>query len=191
MYGILPEETSYSVLHDVSLGLSYLHTQTPPIIHRDLSANNVLLASNMTAKISDLGVARILDLTPLQVSRMTATPGTRTYMPPEVMVADPIYSTSVDTFSFGILMVQVLSGMWPHPKSGPVHAEPNGQRIPISEAERREEYLNSIGNDHPLMSASLILKCLKIILRAGVMFMKINSAADKRHGVDVSSFFCQ
>ena len=163
MYGIYTP--SYSVLHDVSLGLSYLHTQTtPPIIHRDLSANNVLLASNMTAKISDLGMTRILDLTPLQVSRMTATPGTRTFMPPEVMVVDPIYSTSVDTFSFGILMVHVLSGMWPHPKSGPVHAEPNGQRIPISEAERREEHLNSIGNDHPLMS--LILKCLKIILRA-------------------------
>ena len=67
-YGILPKEISYSILHDVALGLCYLHGQTPPIIHRDLSANNVLLTPNMTAKISDLGVARILNLTPLQVS---------------------------------------------------------------------------------------------------------------------------
>ena len=67
-YGILPKEISYSILHDVALGLCYLHSQTPPIIHRDLSSNNVLLTPNMTAKISDLGVARILNLTPLQVS---------------------------------------------------------------------------------------------------------------------------
>ena len=63
-YGILPNSTSYSILHDVAVGLNYLHSQRPPIIHRDLSSNNVLLASNMTAKISDLGVARILHLTP-------------------------------------------------------------------------------------------------------------------------------
>ena len=75
-YGILSKEISYSILHDVALGLCYLHSQTPPIIHRDLSSNNVLLTPNMTAKISDLGVARILNLTPLQVSRMTQTPGT-------------------------------------------------------------------------------------------------------------------
>ena len=64
-YCIFPKEISYSILHDVALGLCYLHSQTPPIIHRDLSSNNVLLTPNMTAKISDLGVARILNLTPL------------------------------------------------------------------------------------------------------------------------------
>ena len=50
-YGILPKEISYSILRDVALGLCYLHRQTPPIIHRDLSSNNVLLTPNMTAKI--------------------------------------------------------------------------------------------------------------------------------------------
>ena len=90
-HGILPKEIGYSIFHDVALGLCYLHSQTPSIIHRDLSSNNVLLASNMTAKISDMGVARILNLTPLQVSRMTQTPGTAAYMPPEVMIANPKY----------------------------------------------------------------------------------------------------
>ena len=98
-YGILPKEISYSILHDVVLGLCYLHSQTPPIIHLDLSSNNVLLNPNITAKISDLGVARILNLTPLQVSCMTQTPGTPAYMPPEVMIADPKYDTSIDEFS--------------------------------------------------------------------------------------------
>ena len=156
-YGILPKENSYSILYDVSLGLHYLHNQTPPIIHRDLSSNNVLLTPNMTAKISDLGVARILNLNPLQVSRMTQTPGTPAYMSPEVMVANPIYDVSVDEFSYGILMIHLLSSRWPEPQIGQIRTE-HGRMIPISEAERREVFLCGIGNDHPLMD--LILRCI-------------------------------
>ena len=157
-YGILPKEISYSILHDVALGLCYLHSQTLAIIHRDLSSNNVLLTPNMTAKISDLGVARILNLTPLQVSRMTQTPGTPAYMPPEVMVANPKYDTCVDEFSFGILMIHMFSGRWPEPQVGPNRTEPDGRLIPVTEAERREVFLQAIGNDHPLMD--LTLKCI-------------------------------
>ena len=156
-YVTLPKEISYSILHDVALGLCYLHSQTPPIIHRDLSSNNVLLTSNMTAKISDLGVARILNLTPLQVKRLTQTPGTPAFMPPEVMVASPNYNTSVDTFSYGVMMVHIFSGRWPEPQIGPVSTE-SGRLIPVSEAERREVFLQTIGNEHPLMD--LILKCI-------------------------------
>ena len=157
-YGILPKEISYSILHDVALGLCYLHSQTPPIIHRDLCSNNVLLTHNMTAKISDLGTARILNLTPLQVSRMTQTPGIPAYMPPEVMLANPKYNTSVDEFSYGIMMIHMFSGRWPEPQVGPIRAEPGGRMIPVSEAERREVFLRAIGNDHPLMD--LIRKCI-------------------------------
>ena len=156
-YGIFPKEISYSILHDVALGLCYLHNQTPPIIHRDVSSNNVLLTPNMTAKISDLGVARILNLTPLQVSHMTQTPGTPAYMPPEVMIADPKYDTSVDEFSYGILMIHVFSGRWPEPQIGPSQIEA-GKLIPITEAERREVFLQAIGKDHPLMD--LIHRCI-------------------------------
>ena len=156
-YGILPNEISYSILHDVALGLFYFHSQTPPIIHRDLSSNNVLLTANMTAKISDLGVARILNLTPLQVSRMTQAPGTPAYMPPEVMVANPKYDTSIDEFSYGILMIHMFSGRWPEPQVGQIRTD-NGEMIPVSEAERREVFLQAIGNDHPLMD--LILRCI-------------------------------
>ena len=156
-YGILPKVISYSILHDVSLGLCYLHSQTPSIIHRDLSSNNVLLTANMTAKISDLGVARILNLTPLQVSRMTQNPGTPAYMPPEVMIANPKYDTSVDLFSYGIMMIHMFSGRWPEQQVGPNRFE-GDQLIPVTEAERREVFLRAIGTDHPLMD--LILKCI-------------------------------
>ncbi len=156
-YGILPAEISFSILHDVSLGLVYLHCQTPAVIHRDLSANNVLLSTNMTAKISDLGVARIVNLTPQQ--RMTETPGTQAYMPPEVMVADPQYGVSVDEFSFGALMVHVFTAEWPAPKIGPNRVDPANPRkvIAVTEFERREYFIRKIG-DHPLLN--LIRMCL-------------------------------
>ena len=158
-YGLLPKELNYSILYDVVLGLHYLHSRSPPIIHRDLSSNNILLTPNMTAKISDLGVARMLNLTPLQVSRMTGTPGTPAYMPPEVMVANPKYDASVDEFSYGILMIHILSGEWPEPQVGPNRtASGSDNLIPVTEAERRERFLQIIGTDHPLMS--LILKCI-------------------------------
>ena len=156
-YGILAKEIGYSILHDVALGLYYLHSQSPPIIHRDLSSNNVLLTPNMTAKISDLGVARILNLTPLQISRMTRVPGTPTYMPPEVMIPNPKYNTSVDQFSYGILMIHIFSGQWPEPKVGQTRME-GDTLIPVSEAERREVFLQKIGNDHPLID--LIHRCI-------------------------------
>ena len=155
-YGILPKEISYSILHDVALGLHYLHGQTPPIIHRDLSSNNVLLTHNMSAKISDLGVARIFHLTLSQINCMTQTPGTPTFMPPEVMAANPKYDTSVDVFSYGVMMIHTLSGQWPEPQIGPSRTK-KGRIIPVSEVERREMFLKVIEKDRLM---DLIHKCI-------------------------------
>ena len=156
-YGILPNDVSYSVLHDIILGLYYLHSQTPCIIHRDLSSNNVLLNSYMKAKISDLGVARIINISPEQVYRMTETPGTPTYMPPEVMIANPVYGSSVDIFSYGIIAIHVFSGKWPEPHLECVCMK-DGEMIAFTEAERRENFLKLMGENHPLME--LVLRCI-------------------------------
>ena len=153
----LPNEMRYSILHDVALGLHYLHSQQSPVVHRDLSSNNVLLTSNMRAKISDLGVARILNLSPQKITHLTKAPGTPAFMPPEVMVANPKYDTSMDVFSYGILMIHTFCGKMPIPQIESIHTE--GDRlIPVSEAERRESFLKAIGKDHPSME--LILKCI-------------------------------
>ena len=156
-FGLLPSDISYSILHDVILGLHYLHSHTPPIIHRDLSSNNVLLNSYMNAKISDLGVARILDISPQKAFQMTAAPGTPAYMPPEVMIVCPVYNSSVDIFSYGIMIIHVFSSKWPEPHLEQVCVK-DGKMVPFSEAERRENYLKIMGEDHPLMD--LVLKCI-------------------------------
>ena len=160
-YSIMPEEISYGILQDVALGLRYLHESSPPIIHRDLSANNVLLTSNMNAKLSDLGVAKILNLTPARMTQMTQTkaPGTPCYMPPEALTAKPKYTSKIDIYSYGILTIHTFCGRWPFPEDAfqPDPRNPDTM-IPISEVERRAEYLQEIGNDHPLMA--MIRQCL-------------------------------
>ena len=160
--GRLPAEVSYAILRDVALGLQYLHEHDPLVIHRDLSANNVLLTGDMTAKISDLGVAKIFYT---KTDPMTSAPGTQSYMPPEALSANPCYNKEVDVFSFGVMMVHVLSGQWPIPSKA-TQADPHNSNrvVGFSEVERRAQYLNIIGRPseeqegHPLMP--LIERCL-------------------------------
>ena len=163
-YGVLPEVISYGILRDVALGLRYLHERSPPVIHRDLSANNVLLTSNMNAKLSDLGVAKILNLIPAQMTQMTQTkaPGTPCYMPPEALTTKPKYTSKIDVYSYGVLIIHTLCGRWPFPGDvfRPDPQNPNAI-IPASEVERRAEYLQEIGNEHPLMA--VIQQCLSNI----------------------------
>ena len=172
-YGILANEVSYPILRDVALGLNYLHGQTPSIIHRDLSSNNILLTSNMSAKISDLGVARILNLTPLQFSKMTPTPGTPSFMPPEVMSVDSNnvkYDISVDTYSYGIVMLHIFSGKWPEIQFG--------RTVGV---EQQSVFLQPIGSDHPLND--LIHQCINhdpsIRPSASGIVQKINEMMSK------------
>lgn len=159
-YGILADEIGYSILHDVALGLNYLHSHTPAIIHRDLTANNVLLTSNMTAKISDLGMAKILNLAPaVMTQRMTVCPGTISYMPPEALTPNPLYDTKLDCFSFGVLIIHVFCGEWPIALEY-LRPDPKNPGLyrPMTEIERREKYLHRLGAKHPLIE--LVKSCI-------------------------------
>ena len=136
-YSIFPKEISYSILHDVALGLCYLHSQTPPIIHRDLSSNNILLTPNMTAKISDLGMATTVKGGNVVIS----CPGVTIFMPPEAVMNTARYGTCIDCFSYGIVMIHIFSGRWPEPQDGEIRTEPGGGLIQVSEAERCDVFL--------------------------------------------------
>ena len=154
----IPRYLQISILSNVSLGLAYLHGHSPPIIHRDLTANNILLTSNMVAKIADLGVARILDLTPKRAVQLTQTPGTAAYMPPEAFSTTPTYNRSIDVFSFGALIVHLVSQQWPIPSEA-VRVQSDGKLSPVSEVERRRAQLDLVGEDHCLHR--LVVQCLQ------------------------------
>jgi len=146
-----------SILYDSSLGLRYLHSHNPPIIHRDLTANNILLTRSLTAKITDLGMAKILDTH--QPARMTTAPGLPAYMPPEALGKSPKYATSLDVFSFGVLMLHTGAQDWPIPTEFMV-IDPKTQDMRyLNEAQRRDEYLSKLRDAE--MLRPIILDCLQ------------------------------
>ena len=75
----IPLPIKFSIIRDIANGLMYLHKHSPPIIHGNLSAQNVLLDSALVAKIADLRVSHIIaHLTPPMTRKSTAF----VYMPP-------------------------------------------------------------------------------------------------------------
>ena len=106
----VPVERKMSILHDTASGLDYLHNRTPAIIHRDLTAKNVLLNSELMAKIADFGNSRIMDLDPKSTPEtLTSLPGTLEYMPPEAQGGRVTYDSSLDVFSFGHLSLFTIT----------------------------------------------------------------------------------
>ena len=154
-------ERKVKILSDISKGLHHLHSQTPAIVHRDLTAGNVLLDSCGTAKISDFGNARMINLAAPE-SHLTSTPGTLDYMPPEALKGGK-YDDKLDVFSFGHLAIYVILQHRPHPL---LDYNMAGRFTPRTEVERRQYYLDQVksilegGESHSLYQ--LIISCLQM-----------------------------
>ncbi|CAJ1978437.1 unnamed protein product [Sphenostylis stenocarpa] len=92
----------------IARGLSYLHEEVRPhIVHRDIKASNILLDKNLTPKISDFGLAKLIPSYMTHVSTRVA--GTIGYLAPEYAIRGHL-TRKADIYSFGVLLVEIVSG---------------------------------------------------------------------------------
>ena len=161
----IPYHIQVNICHDITLALSFLHSNN--IVHRDLSSNNVLLCSNVLAKVTDFGMARLGDINP-QATRFTNTkaPGTDVYMPPEAVQDKPVYTERIDCFSFGVITVQILTRQFPDPGDRLQEVEFNHPGLPrgtvcvrVPEIDRRQNHISQIPPNNSLLP--IAVDCLK------------------------------
>ncbi|KAM8753266.1 serine/threonine-protein kinase WNK3 [Rhynchonycteris naso] len=89
-------------------GLQFLHTRTPPIIHRDLKCDNIFITGPTgSVKIGDLGLATLM-----RTSFAKSVIGTPEFMAPEMY--EEHYDESVDVYAFGMCMLEMATSEYPY-----------------------------------------------------------------------------
>ena len=167
-YGKLPDRVNYSILKEVGLGMVYLHSRSPtPIVHGELTAPNVYLTADFTAKITDMGLSNLLSLTPSR--RKAIGYKALAHLPPESLAlpsaerspsraAQVMISKKLDSYSYGVLMIHTLSAEFPEYIARRAYNLCGALLSTLGEANGVNEVLGGVHADHPL--SSLILQCI-------------------------------
>ncbi|PIN23422.1 Serine/threonine protein kinase [Handroanthus impetiginosus] len=102
--------TRVRIVKGVAHALAYLHHDcSPPIVHRDVSINNILLESELEPRLSDFGTAKLLTS---DSSNWTTVAGSYGYMAPELALSMKVTEKS-DVYSFGVVALEVMMGRHP------------------------------------------------------------------------------
>lgn len=107
------QKEKISIAIDVAEALAYMHSLNPKIIHRDLKSRNVLLNSQLVAKLSDFGLSR----NRTYEETLTAGVGTVRWTAPEVMLGEN-YSEQADVYSFGVVLSELDTREIPFEEKG-------------------------------------------------------------------------
>ncbi|CAG7874496.1 LRR receptor-like serine/threonine-protein kinase FEI 2 isoform X2 [Brassica rapa] len=104
-------DSRVNIIIGAAKGVAYLHHDcSPRIIHRDIKSSNILLDGNLEARVSDFGLAKLLEDEESHITTIVA--GTFGYLAPEYMQSGRA-TEKTDVYSFGVLILEVLSGKLP------------------------------------------------------------------------------
>ena len=158
--GPLSYHVQLNICLDIALALVYLHSNG--LIHRDLTGNNVLMIAGTRAKITDFGMSKLATGNP-RMTALTLCPGNLLYMSPEALDEAKSYTAKLDIFSFGVIVIQILTRQFPNPtdRFQTIHDPRYDKevRLVVPETERRQAHLQLIPDTHSLKP--LALQCLK------------------------------
>jgi len=149
-------EIKMSFLHQIGLGLRYLHARVPSIVRGNLTSKSILISRGMEVKIADLGTTRFFD----PVRRFGKISGNskdiNDFMAPEKLANNPNiqYGKESDIFSFGCVILHTLSHQWPKPL-------PLSSYCIQSEKERRTQYFGEIPKEVENVMLPLTESCLE------------------------------
>ncbi|KAL2476470.1 Receptor-like serine/threonine-protein kinase [Abeliophyllum distichum] len=105
---VLDWPSRYKIAVGTARGISYLHHDCiPHIIHRDIKSSNILLDQNLEARVSDFGLATLMEPDKTHVSTLVA--GTFGYLAPEYFDTGKA-TTKGDVYSFGVVLLELLTG---------------------------------------------------------------------------------
>ena len=146
------------VLRQVTQALAYLHSQNPPLVHHDLSPNNVLLnVVSFVTKVSDFGMSRAINTSAL--TRKSSIKGTLAFMAPEALHDPPRYNEKLDVFSFGNVVISTLTHEWPNP--GLPNQYQGDQLVALNELQRREHYVVKFTAQEKQLFLPIVRRCLE------------------------------
>ncbi|XP_019058424.1 PREDICTED: wall-associated receptor kinase-like 20 [Tarenaya hassleriana] len=137
------------IVHQTAEGLAYLHSAAvPPIYHRDVKSSNILLDEKLSAKVSDFGLSRLVDLTETNNEShiFTCAQGTLGYLDPEYYRNFQLTDKS-DVYSFGVVLLEILTSK---------------KAIDFT---RQEEDVNLVMYMNKMMDEERLMECIDPLLK--------------------------
>lgn len=106
----------FQMIHEASMGMDFLHSMKPPLLHLNLKTSNILLDDHLHVKISDFGLIQWEeDMSKTVLLENLTARGNISYIPPETFTQCPYPpGTTFDVYSFGIVIWEILTQQKPH-----------------------------------------------------------------------------
>jgi len=151
----IPIDTAVEIVTQVCRGMSVAHLEDPPLVHRDIKPQNILIgydSSGLRVRVSDFGLAKRVN----PVTMMASTKGALLFKPPEVFKDPQSYSCSADVWAIGCIFYLLLTLQMPFKEMGDLDLfSMNAFRRPVIKPSK----INSEVND---FSDFIVLKCLAL-----------------------------